>query len=292
MSVRQAFCRNCGGLIEPDQAFCRACGAVVGVGQASDQPPDLRSVRRGLLIGAGFVGITAIVISIVVLSGGGGDLASTTIVGTDPVGTATTAAASTTATEPPTTTTTSTVPALIVDPRFVAPVPLVEPFFGGEYLAAGPGCPVVGDYPEEGRYHLGTDFPGDLGDEVRAIAPGSVVRVSTEGWGTGNVALVILHDDVGLGSFTAVYGNLWGDFAGTPLTGERVDAGQVIGVLGSAEPLPNLHLGIHPGGSEPARGGGFGTGQADCDLWIDDDGDGIPDRTNGFVDPVGFLTTP
>jgi murein DD-endopeptidase MepM/ murein hydrolase activator NlpD len=137
---------------------------------------------------------------------------------------------------------------------------------------------------------LGTDFPGNAGDEVRAIAPGLVMRISEEGWGEGNLAVVIYHDDVGVGSFTAVYGNLAGDHASTPAAGERVAAGQVIGVLASSEVGSSLHLGIHPGTGEITTESGFGTGQANCDFWTDGNGDGLPDRTNGFVDPLVFMT--
>ncbi len=63
-----------------------------------------------------------------------------------------------------------------------------------------------------GEYHIGTDMLRPLGTPVYAIAAGTVVGVSTGGWGnTGgvtNVALLIRHTLADGSQFVAVYGHI------------------------------------------------------------------------------------
>lgn len=242
-------------------------------------------------VAAGVAAIAVVGWGIGAIGSDSGDSAATTAaVATTTQGTAapaTTAAGAVTTTTRATTTTaptTTTVPPLVV-PVAGSAVPT-----WGDWLETGEGCPVEGAYMGDYRYHLGVDLVGDVGDPVLAAADGRVVRVSDNGWGPGNHALIVVHDDPWVGEFTAVYGNL-GNAGGILPAGTTVRAGERIGVIGvpEIEPQPFTHIGIVPGRVDLPPGGGFGVGQATCDLWVDTDGDGRSDATGGFVDPVSFL---
>jgi hypothetical protein len=45
----------------------------------------------------------------------------------------------------------------------------------------------------DGYYHLGKDIAAPVGAGVYAVSSGTVVRVSYNGWGDGNVALLVRH---------------------------------------------------------------------------------------------------
>ena len=84
-----------------------------------------------------------------------------------------------------------------------------------------------------GKRHIGTDIPAAVGSKVYAIDRGIVVSRSLNGWGDGNIALLVRHLGT-RGEFIAVYGHL--KSASTNLkAGDSVNSGSVIGTVGAAE---------------------------------------------------------
>lgn len=131
------------------------------------------------------------------------------------------------------------------------------------------GCPSPANYVA-GYKHLGTDFPRSVGANAYAVGPGTVVRVSTEGWGAGNVALGVQHTNSDGSTFVALYGHIRTSLG----VGARVSRGQTIGTIGAYSGGPHLHLGVAPGGLPAAHLGMLACGTA---------------GTNGFVDPIAYL---
>lgn len=86
--------------------------------------------------------------------------------------------------------------------------------------------------------HRGLDLRADLGDPVRAAAPGQIVLAADHYYGGNSVFI-----DHGLGVFT-VYMHLDGI---TVRQGDMVEAGQVIGQAGQTGRVtgPHLHLGLY-----------------------------------------------
>lgn len=123
-----------------------------------------------------------------------------------------------------------------------------------------------------GYYHIGIDIlvPRDTG--VFAIANGTVTHVSSNGWGTGNVGLVIRHRVEDGSEFMAVYGHVYNRLKNV---GDSVSAGERVASIGPYSP-PHLHFGIRPGSTMP----GSGWGLLPNSQWP---------STNGFVDPVAWL---
>jgi hypothetical protein len=136
-------------------------------------------------------------------------------------------------------------------------------------FASGSGCPSPGNYIS-GYKHLGADFPRPVGAAVHAVGAGSVVRVSTGGWGSGNVALGIQHRNSDGSTFVALYGHIRTSLG----VGARVSAGQQIGTVGSYSEGSHVHLGVAPGGLPSS-----GLGMLPCST----------SGTNGFVDPIAYL---
>jgi hypothetical protein len=127
-----------------------------------------------------------------------------------------------------------------------------------------------------GHRHLGGDYMADEKDVVYAMAAGKVVHVSKNGWGEGNVALVIQHTSIH-GDFLAFYGHIVnGGFA----TGDTVVAEQPLGTIGDWTYGDHLHLGVLPGTTLPSQ---FG-------MVTDDECDS-PEELNGFVAPYSYLKT-
>lgn len=125
------------------------------------------------------------------------------------------------------------------------------------------------------EYHIGWDFRGDLGDAVYAISDGDVRHISLNGWGTGNVGLLVEHASADGEPFVAIYGHL----RTTLLEGDHVSAGQIIGTIGPWNP-PHLHFGVRPGTSLASPYGIMTCPEI-----------GPITDTNGFVDPVQWIQT-
>lgn len=137
-----------------------------------------------------------------------------------------------------------------------------------------------GDYID-GYYHIGVDMMCSPGDYVYAISDGVVIKYDEgEAWGSGNVGVLIKHQQANGNEFVALYGHI--------VTGKRlgsmVTAGEHFAdVLYPANGY-HLHFGIHPGSGIPYSdiAQGIGWGRMTNSNW---------DNPNGFVDPVNWITT-
>lgn len=133
-------------------------------------------------------------------------------------------------------------------------------------------------------YHIGHDFPGTSNEDnptkVYPIADGTIVKISYNGWGTGNVGVLVRHKLHDCTEFLALYGHVKTTVKET----ERVYAGVSFATVGPWDYGDHLHFGIYPFStipkSDPANGIGWGI--MDCSHWPD---------TNGFVDPIEWLQT-
>lgn len=124
-----------------------------------------------------------------------------------------------------------------------------------------------------GYYHIGVDMQRGLDQPVYAISAGTVDRVSLNGWGTGNVALLIKHTRSDGAQFVALYGHIKTQLQ----VGDRVSGGVEIGTIGSWLSYDHLHFGLLPPNVPiPSTNLGLMPNSA----WS---------GTNGFVDPVGWI---
>lgn len=132
-----------------------------------------------------------------------------------------------------------------------------------------------------GLYHLGVDMPANADDSVYAVTNGTVWNISQNGWGTGNVAVILKHTLDNGTEFLAIYGHI------RPTNGlkvgDRVAGGVKFAIVG---PYPeggdHLHFGVHPAVAFPLLTSTIGWGRASNSWW--------PER-NGFVDPVNWIAT-
>ena len=123
-----------------------------------------------------------------------------------------------------------------------APADLFILPLSNEVLAVYSDTPVYSATMDSWRVHHGTDFAGSLGQEIKALADGTVQSVYTDLlWGD---CLVIDHG----GGVTSLYCGI----RPTAAVGDSVAVGQVIGTLTEipCESLlpPHLHLEITSGG--------------------------------------------
>ncbi len=125
--------------------------------------------------------------------------------------------------------------------------------------------------------HSGTDIDAVYSASVYAIADGTVKYVSPNGWGSGNVALVVHHQVDSGEVFTAVYGHI----VTTYERGDPVKAGKPIGRVGHWDNGDHLHFGVYDSASyqDPF-------GRLPCPA----DEDGLKNM-NGTVDPIEWITT-
>lgn len=101
-----------------------------------------------------------------------------------------------------------------------------------------------GDYGLWADYHTGIDFNGETGDPIMAVAGGLVTYAGYEG-AYGFKTVVTLAD--GTEIWYAHQDSL------SVTTGDRVEAGQVIGTVGATGNVTgsHLHLEVRPGGGDP-----------------------------------------
>jgi murein DD-endopeptidase MepM/ murein hydrolase activator NlpD len=101
-----------------------------------------------------------------------------------------------------------------------------------------------GEYGLWSSYHTGLDFAADTGTPIMAIARGVVTSTGYDG-AYGNKTVITLEDGTELwfAHQTSMYVSV----------GEEVDAGDVIGSVGSTGNVtgPHLHLEVRPGGGDP-----------------------------------------
>jgi hypothetical protein len=135
------------------------------------------------------------------------------------------------------------------------------------------GCDNTGDY-FDGLYHIGDDILATAGEKVYAISDGTVLHISKNGWGEGNVGVIVAHKLENGDEFIAIYGHVQ-----TSVSKDvELIGGQSFATIGSyPESEDHLHFGIRPGLSINAP-----YGRLECPNTGD---------TNGFVDPVNWITT-
>jgi murein DD-endopeptidase MepM/ murein hydrolase activator NlpD len=101
-----------------------------------------------------------------------------------------------------------------------------------------------GDYGLWSSMHTGLDFNGNTGDQIHAIADGTVISAAYDG-SYGNKTVVRLSDGT----------ELWychqSAFMVSP--GDTVHQGEVIGLVGATGHVTgsHLHVEVHPGGGDP-----------------------------------------
>ena len=130
----------------------------------------------------------------------------------------------------------------------------------------------------DGLYHIGFDMAAGEESDVFAIADGRVLRVSkglpNSDWGSGNIALLIVHTRSDGQPFIALYGHI----RSTLVAGDNVKAGQVIGKIGPYSAGSHLHFGIVPTDVDPLTQ----LGRLTNAQWP---------STNTFVDPLHWITS-
>jgi murein DD-endopeptidase MepM/ murein hydrolase activator NlpD len=101
-----------------------------------------------------------------------------------------------------------------------------------------------GDYGLWSSMHTGLDFNGETGDQIHAIANGTVISASYDG-SYGNKTVVQLEDGT----------ELWycHQSAFMVSVGDTVTAGEIIGLVGATGHVTgsHLHVEVHPGGGDP-----------------------------------------
>jgi|GEM_PF-6675621 len=124
---------------------------------------------------------------------------------------------------------------------------------------------------EAGLYHIGQDIPTAVGTAVFPVSAGTVVLVSPNDWGTGNVAVVVRHPIAPTGSILVLYGHIRSNLSvGTPVTPLTM-----LGTVGDYPQGSHLHVGVH--GDTPLSGA---LGRLPCNP---------AQPTNGFVNPSAFF---
>lgn len=99
--------------------------------------------------------------------------------------------------------------------------------------------------PRWGTIHYGDDFAADDGTPIYAAQGGTVAYIgNAQGFGQW----IVLDHPTEDGSGTTVYGHMWDAFATGLRAGDRVEAGQLIGYVGSngQSTGPHLHFEVHP----------------------------------------------
>ena len=131
-----------------------------------------------------------------------------------------------------------------------------------------------------GYYHIGQDIEANVEDNVYAISDGRVRYISHGGWGTDNVGIFVKHKLNDGTEFLALYGHI----RSSVKVGDDIDGGKSFATIGPFGNEPHLHFGIHPGTSLPPSNPSekIGWGRMGIKHWP---------NTNGFVDPIAWITT-
>jgi murein DD-endopeptidase MepM/ murein hydrolase activator NlpD len=97
------------------------------------------------------------------------------------------------------------------------------------------GPRVLPNHPLAGTYHYGIDMPAPAGAPIRAVAPGTVIRVQRKG--PGGLELLVQHD-----GFVGIYSHL-GMVTPAIAEGQRtLSAGEKIGVVGQSGVTYGMHV--------------------------------------------------
>lgn len=146
--------------------------------------------------------------------------------------------------------------------------PLNDYDFSSSGYWLGPGLGTAGP-----NGHIGVDMIAPYESSVFAISDGIVYDISENGWGDGNVAVLVQHYISDGRWFIAVYGHLAKNL-GYVAKGTKVYAGKtIIGKLGHYFTEPHLHFGI--GSLEKIPGPTYGYSSSD--------------HHNEFINPIQFM---
>ena len=126
----------------------------------------------------------------------------------------------------------------------------------------------------DGEYHIGMDILAPEGASVYPISDGVVTNKSTNGWGTGNVGIVIRHTLNDGSQFLALYGHV----RTSVNVGDTVTGGIAFATIGPWPFGTHVHFGIHPGLTMPSSNWGSMP-------------ESLFPSTNGFVDPIDWIKT-
>jgi murein DD-endopeptidase MepM/ murein hydrolase activator NlpD len=122
-------------------------------------------------------------------------------------------------------------------------------------------------------YHIGKDIVASEGAAVYAISNGTVIGISSGGWGTNNKGVFIRHTLADGSQFVALYGHV----RTNKVVNDAVQAGVQFATIGPYSPT-HLHFGIHPGSNMPPAPYGM--------LPLP-----VTPPYNGWVDPINWITT-
>ncbi|AKL88326.1 endolysin [Gordonia phage GMA6] len=114
-------------------------------------------------------------------------------------------------------------------------MPLVE---GTYKIGSGYG-------PRDGGFHRGLDFEAKDGTPFYAMQAGTVLYIGpADGYGQW----IVVDSDNAQGAGCVEYGHMWNAFATGLKIGSRVQAGQLLGYVGSngESTGPHLHVAVHP----------------------------------------------
>jgi len=146
------------------------------------------------------------------------------------------------------------------------------------------GCYNFLDSSGNKLYHTGSDMMASVGTPVYAIADGVVKIKSLNGWGSGNVALIVEHKTMNGIAFRVIYGHITTD----KNAGNSVKAGDRIGAIGPWSNGSHLHFGIlSPGLSVPVTDPDYMGRWKDSKFGVQES-NGYYD--NGLIDPIWFIT--
>jgi murein DD-endopeptidase MepM/ murein hydrolase activator NlpD len=97
------------------------------------------------------------------------------------------------------------------------------------------GPRVLPNHPLAGTYHYGVDMPAPAGEPIRAVAPGTLIRVQRKG--PGGLEVLVQHD-----GFIGIYSHL-GMVTPAIAEGQRVlTAGEKLGVVGYSGVTYGMHV--------------------------------------------------
>ncbi len=126
----------------------------------------------------------------------------------------------------------------------------------------GPAEPYEFDF-----YHTGDDNALPFGSSVYAVWDGVVVAVSSNGWGEGNVGLVIKSKRYRGGEFLWLVGHVTSSLG----VNAPVQGGEVIATVGHWPGGDHVHFGVFPGTTPPTTDTDrhIGWGKMGCSNWQD-----------------------
>lgn len=136
------------------------------------------------------------------------------------------------------------------------------PIEAGRYQATEPFGPRINPINGVPEFHKGTDMAAPLGTPIHAVFSGVVADVYFDPFGGGDV-VKIRHEFPDGTVFYSLYLHQYANQI-VVKKGQSVEAGQVIGAVGShgMSTGPHLHLEIHNASDDPV----------DPDVWLADNG--------------------